>query len=107
EGMAFLCEVPTGVVADVFSRRLSVIIGVIVVGAGFALEGLVPRFGVILLAQVIWGAGYPLSAAQSKPGSPARSASSASVRSSCVARSWRRQALLSASSPASRWRASG
>jgi DHA3 family tetracycline resistance protein-like MFS transporter len=51
-------EVPTGVVADVFSRRLSIIIGLFLVGLGFMLEGLVPLFATILLAQVLWGLGY-------------------------------------------------
>ncbi len=58
EGTAFLFEVPTGIVADVYSRRLSIIIGVFLLGVGLALQGVVPRFGVILLAQVIWGIGY-------------------------------------------------
>jgi DHA3 family tetracycline resistance protein-like MFS transporter len=53
-----LCEVPTGIVADVYSRRLSVIIGFVIVGLGFLLEGLIARFVTILLAQVIWGLGY-------------------------------------------------
>ncbi len=57
EGTAFLCEVPTGILADTYSRRLSVILGIVLTGAGFMLEGLVPRFGAILLAQVIWGVG--------------------------------------------------
>jgi DHA3 family tetracycline resistance protein-like MFS transporter len=51
-------EVPTGVVADVFSRRLSVIIGVFLIGLGFILEGSIPVFATILLAQVLWGLGY-------------------------------------------------
>jgi DHA3 family tetracycline resistance protein-like MFS transporter len=54
----FIFEVPTGVVADVASRRLSVIIGYALIGAGFIVEGLFPIFGAILLAQVIWGLGY-------------------------------------------------
>src|SRR5512136_442530 len=53
-----LCEVPTGIVADVYSRRLSIIIGLCLVGLGFLLEGLLPLFGTILLAQVLWGLGY-------------------------------------------------
>jgi DHA3 family tetracycline resistance protein-like MFS transporter len=53
-----LCEVPTGIVADVYSRRLSIIIGFCIVGLGFLLEGLVPLFATILLAQVLWGLGY-------------------------------------------------
>ena len=55
---AFLFEVPTGVVADVFSRRLSIIIGYLLMGVGFLVEGLFPAFIPILLAQVIWGLGY-------------------------------------------------
>ena len=58
EGSAFLFEVPTGVVADVYSRRLSIIIGMFLIGAGFVLEGSVPLFAPILLAQVLWGLGY-------------------------------------------------
>ncbi len=54
----FLLEIPTGVVADVFSRRLSIGIGYALMGAGFVFESLNPSFGSILLAQVIWGAGY-------------------------------------------------
>jgi DHA3 family tetracycline resistance protein-like MFS transporter len=58
EVSAFLFEIPTGVVADVFSRRLSIIIGYLMMGAGFLVEGLFPSFLPILLAQVIWGVGY-------------------------------------------------
>jgi len=55
---AFLFEVPTGIVADVYSRRLSIIIGYILMGLGFLVEGFFPSFLPILLAQVIWGLGY-------------------------------------------------
>ncbi len=55
---AFLFEVPTGIVADVYSRRLSIIIGYVLMGAGFLIEGFFPSFLPILLAQVIWGLGY-------------------------------------------------
>lgn len=55
---AFLFEVPTGVVADVYSRRLSIIIGMFLVGAGFIIEGSFPLFWTILLAQLFWGVGY-------------------------------------------------
>jgi DHA3 family tetracycline resistance protein-like MFS transporter len=54
----FLFEVPTGVIADVFSRRLSIIIGYFVIGLGFLVEGSFPFFAAILLAQVLWGVGY-------------------------------------------------
>ncbi|MBL8091901.1 MAG: MFS transporter [Anaerolineales bacterium] len=55
---AFLFEIPTGVVADVYSRRLSIIIGYVLMGVGFLIEGLFPAFLPILLAQVVWGLGY-------------------------------------------------
>ncbi len=54
----FLFEVPTGVVADVISRRRSIIIGYLIMGVGFLVEGLFPIFLPILLAQVLWGLGY-------------------------------------------------
>lgn len=54
----FLFEVPTGVVADVYSRRLSVIIGMFLIGMGFIVEGTFPIFWIILLAQILWGVGY-------------------------------------------------
>ena len=53
----FIFEVPTGIVADLYSRRRSVIIGMFLIGAGFVLEGLLPIFTVMLLAQVVWGVG--------------------------------------------------
>ena len=55
---AFVFEVPTGIVADVYSRRLSIIIGYLLMGLGFLVEGFFPFFAPILLAQVIWGLGY-------------------------------------------------
>ncbi len=58
EGTVFLFEIPTGVLADVKSRRLSVIIGYVLMGLGFIVEGLMPVFWAIALAQVLWGFGY-------------------------------------------------
>jgi len=55
---SFLFEIPTGIVADLYSRKLSVIIGVILVGIGFMVEGLNPTFAAVLAAQIIWGIGY-------------------------------------------------
>ena len=58
EGSVFLFEIPTGVVADAVSRRLSVIIGHALMGVGFFIVVVWPTFAVILLSQVIWGFGY-------------------------------------------------
>lgn len=57
EVTAFIAEVPTGIIADVYSRRLSIIIGFVLVGIGFLVEGSIPQFWAVLLAQVIWGIG--------------------------------------------------
>lgn len=57
EVTCFLFEVPTGVVADLYSRRLSIIIGLVLIGCGFMVEGGVARFEAVLLAQVLWGIG--------------------------------------------------
>lgn len=53
-----LADVPTGVLADVYSRRLSMIVGYVLVGIGYIMEGSLPIFASILLAQVVWGFGY-------------------------------------------------
>jgi DHA3 family tetracycline resistance protein-like MFS transporter len=58
ETTVFLFEIPTGVIADVYSRRLSIIIGAFLIGAGITLEGSFPLFLVIALGQVVWGIGY-------------------------------------------------
>ena len=58
EVSTFVFEVPTGIVADIYSRRLSIIIGYLLMGLGFLIEGFFPAFLPILLAQVVWGLGY-------------------------------------------------
>lgn len=58
EATALLCQMPTGALADALSRRLSILIGLVLSALGFVLWGAVARFETILLAQVIWGLGY-------------------------------------------------
>jgi DHA3 family tetracycline resistance protein-like MFS transporter len=58
EVAVFVFEVPTGVFADTFGRRRSVIVGCVLMGSGFALEGAIPRLVTVLAAQAIWGVGY-------------------------------------------------
>ncbi len=53
-----LFEIPTGIVADAYSRRLSIIIGYFLMGIAFLIEGSLPIFGFILLTQLLWGIGY-------------------------------------------------
>ena len=54
----FLFEIPTGVVADVYSRRLSTIIGYATLGVSYLVQGLIPAFGAILAGNALWGLGY-------------------------------------------------
>ena len=58
EASAFIFEIPTGIVADIYSRRLSIIIGYVLMGLGFIYESFFPSFGPLILAQVIWGLGF-------------------------------------------------
>lgn len=53
----FLFEIPTGIVADLYSRRRSVLIGTALIGGAFLIEGTLPLFWAILLAQVVRGVG--------------------------------------------------
>lgn len=66
EASVFLFEVPTGVVADVKSRRLSIVIGYIIMGCGFVLEGIVPFFWSVAIAQVLWGLGFTFTSGASE-----------------------------------------
>src|SRR6185312_12072133 len=58
EATCLVFQVPTGALADAVSRRLSVLVGLVLSGAGFILWGAFARFDTILLAQVLWGLGY-------------------------------------------------
>ena len=40
EAACFIFEIPTGIVADVYSRKLSIVIGAVLTGLGFILEGI-------------------------------------------------------------------
>ncbi|HEV8224920.1 MAG TPA: MFS transporter, partial [Rubrobacteraceae bacterium] len=51
-------EVPTGALADTYGRRRSVIVGFLLIGAGFSFEGAMPVFAAVLTAQLVWGVGY-------------------------------------------------
>ncbi len=58
ETTIFLFEVPTGIVADLYSRRLSTIIGYALIGVSYIAQGAIPLFEVTLGGQVVWGIGY-------------------------------------------------
>lgn len=58
ETACFVFEIPTGIVADIKSRKLSVIIGIILIGTAFILEGTIPMFTAVIISQLLWGIGY-------------------------------------------------
>ncbi|HET60607.1 MAG TPA: MFS transporter [Chloroflexi bacterium] len=57
EFSVLLFEIPTGVVADLYGRKPSIIIGFFLVGIGLGLQGVIAEFWNILVCQVIWGVG--------------------------------------------------
>jgi DHA3 family tetracycline resistance protein-like MFS transporter len=57
EVTVFLAEVPTGALADLRGRKLSLGVGHALIGTGFALESLAGGFAAVLAAQVVWGLG--------------------------------------------------
>lgn len=63
EASCFIFEVPTGIIADMKSRKLSIIIGVILIGAAFTIEGSIPLFLSVIVSQVLWGIGYTFTSA--------------------------------------------
>ena len=54
----FLFEVPTGVVADSYSRRVSVIVAQAIMGISFVITGLVTSVPLILAAAALMGFGW-------------------------------------------------
>jgi MFS transporter, DHA3 family, tetracycline resistance protein len=57
EATCLVTQVPTGIVADLRGRKLSMVIGCVLFGSGVLLEGLVPAFAAVLAANVVWGVG--------------------------------------------------
>jgi DHA3 family tetracycline resistance protein-like MFS transporter len=51
----FLLEVPTGVIADVYSRKLSVTLSYLTAGVAFLITGLSTAFWLLALGAVVWG----------------------------------------------------
>ena len=58
EATIFLFEIPTGVVADTFGRRRSLVIGWALQGLAMILVGTVPEYWAILLGFALWGFGW-------------------------------------------------
>jgi DHA3 family tetracycline resistance protein-like MFS transporter len=54
----FVFEVPTGIVADVYSRRLSIVDGTAIMGLSFVLVAAAGSAVAVLAAYALWGFGY-------------------------------------------------
>ncbi|MFE9692487.1 MFS transporter [Micromonospora sp. NPDC005806] len=57
ELVCFVAQVPTGVIADRYGRRRSVVVGHLLMGAGLLLWGLVPTYPALLAANAVWAVG--------------------------------------------------
>ncbi len=53
-----LFEVPTGLVADFFGRKKSIILGTFIIGLAHLLEGSFPEFWAIAIGSALWGIGW-------------------------------------------------
>ncbi|MEK4080019.1 MFS transporter [Solibacillus sp. FSL K6-1126] len=51
-------EIPTGLVADIFGRKKSIIIGTFIIGSAHLLEGSIPSFWAIAIGAALWGIGW-------------------------------------------------
>ena len=60
EASYFVWEIPTGVLADTFSRRMSVILGTAVIGVAWLGQGLIPFFAAIVGFEILRGLGEAL-----------------------------------------------
>lgn len=58
--VCFLFQAPTGALADLYSRRWAIVGGLLLTGSGFLIEGLIPAFAAVLVAQALWGLGASL-----------------------------------------------
>jgi DHA3 family tetracycline resistance protein-like MFS transporter len=56
----FLLQLPTGMLADLLSRKLCVVAGVFAVALGYLLQGVSPAFAALLIAQVFIALGAAL-----------------------------------------------
>jgi len=51
--VAFVGPAPMGILADMYSRRWAVVLGFLLAGRGYLIEGLLPWFGAVLAGQVV------------------------------------------------------
>ena len=57
----FVFEIPTGIAADMYSRKLFIICGTALIGLGFVIQGSFPNYAAVLISQIFWGIGSTFS----------------------------------------------
>ena len=55
--VSVLFQAPTGAMADIHSRRGAIVFGLALTGSGYLIEGVIPAFASVLVAQAIVGLG--------------------------------------------------
>ena len=60
QSVSFLFQSPTGVLADMYSRRWAVILGIFLTGVGYFVEGSIAVVAVVFAAEVVLGFGVTL-----------------------------------------------
>jgi len=58
---ALAFEAPTGIMADTVSRKWSIVVAHLVMGAGMLATGLLTSFPALILTQMLWGLGWTFS----------------------------------------------
>jgi MFS family permease len=56
-----IAEIPAGVLADAVSRRMTLVLAHVVMGAGMAMTGFVTEFALLVISNCLWGLGWALS----------------------------------------------
>jgi MFS family permease len=57
EVVCFAAQVPTGIIADLYSRRLFVVVGHLLMGVGLLAWGPLPNYAGLLVVNAIWAVG--------------------------------------------------
>ena len=60
QSISFVFQLPTGILADMYSRRWAVILGLLLIGVGYLVEGAIPILAIVFAAQVFVGFGNTL-----------------------------------------------
>src|SRR5947208_9137320 len=95
EAAVFLFEIPTGVVADTYSRRLSLIVGYLGTGLAWLLVGVVSGPWAVIALWALWGFFYTFTSGAEQAWITDEVGMRTSARSSCAGHASARPAPLS------------